>query len=66
MTTPGTHNDTYAESYHRDVNYLLTFYFCFTINLLTFAMQFFSNYARGKSPIECAGAEGHDTASMGG
>jgi len=45
MTTPGTHNDTYAESYHRD---------------------FFSNYAKGKPPSECAGAEGHDTASMGG
>eukprot|EP00002_Diphylleia_rotans_P018067 TRINITY_DN349_c0_g1_i3.p1 TRINITY_DN349_c0_g1~~TRINITY_DN349_c0_g1_i3.p1 ORF type:complete len:360 (-),score=80.94 TRINITY_DN349_c0_g1_i3:281-1360(-) len=45
MTTPGTHNDTYAESYHRD---------------------FFVNYANGKPPRECAGEEGHNTASMGG
>ena len=45
MTTPDSHNDTYAESYHRD---------------------FFANYARGISPERCAGAEGHDTASIGG
>ncbi len=45
MTTPGSHNDTYAESYHRD---------------------FFANYARGVLPDRCAGAEGHDTASIGG
>lgn len=45
MTEPGRHNDTYAESYHRD---------------------FFANYAKGISPENCAGAEGHDTASMGG
>jgi ADP-ribosylglycohydrolase len=45
MTTPGSHLDTYAESYHRD---------------------FFANYARGVSPERCAGAEGHDTASIGG
>jgi ADP-ribosyl-[dinitrogen reductase] hydrolase len=44
MTTPGTHNDTYAESYHRD---------------------FFSNWSAGKAPRECAGAEGHDTPSIG-
>lgn len=40
-----THNDTYAESYHRD---------------------FFANYARGTPVEQCAGDEGHDTASMGG
>lgn len=45
MTTPGSHDDTYAESYHRD---------------------FFAKYARGISPERCAGAEGHDTASIGG
>lgn len=45
MTTPNRHNDTYAESYHRD---------------------FFANYARGLPPERCAGAEGHDTASIGG
>jgi ADP-ribosylglycohydrolase len=45
MTTPGSHNDTYAESYHRD---------------------FFARYARGVPPERCAGAEGHDTASIGG
>lgn len=45
MTTPDSHNDTYAESYHRD---------------------FFANYARGVPPERCAGAEGHDTASIGG
>ena len=45
MTTPGSHNDTYAESYHR---------------------QFFANYARGVPPEHCAGAENHDTASIGG
>lgn len=45
MTEPDRHNDTYAESYHRD---------------------FFANYARGIAPENCAGAEGHDTASMGG
>jgi len=45
MTGPDSHNDTYAESYHRD---------------------FFSNYANGIAPEKCAGAEGHDTASIGG
>lgn len=45
MTAPDSHNDTYAESYHRD---------------------FFANYARGVPPERCAGAEGHDTASIGG
>jgi ADP-ribosylglycohydrolase len=45
MTAPDTHNDTYAESCHRD---------------------FFANYARGLAPEHCAGAEGHDTASIGG
>lgn len=45
MTEPDQHNDTYAESYHRD---------------------FFANYASGVSPENCAGAEGHDTASIGG
>ena len=45
MTAPDSHNDTDAESYHRD---------------------FFANYARGVPPENCAGAEGHDTASIGG
>jgi ADP-ribosylglycohydrolase len=45
MTEPDRHNDTYAESYHRD---------------------FFANYAKGIAPENCAGTEGHDTASMGG
>jgi len=45
MTEPDRHNDTYAESYHRD---------------------FFANYAQGIHPEKCAGAEGHDTASIGG
>jgi ADP-ribosylglycohydrolase len=45
MTAPDSHNDTYAESYHRD---------------------FFAHYARGVPPERCAGAEGHDTASIGG
>ena len=45
MTAPDSHNDTYAESCHRD---------------------FFANYARGLPPERCAGAEGHDTASIGG
>jgi ADP-ribosylglycohydrolase len=45
MTAPDSHNDTYAESYHRD---------------------FFANYARGLPPARCVGAEGHDTASIGG
>jgi ADP-ribosyl-[dinitrogen reductase] hydrolase len=45
MTEPDRHNDTYAESYHRD---------------------FFANYAQGIAPENCAGAEGHDTASIGG
>lgn len=44
MTAPDSHNDTYAESYHRD---------------------FFANHARGLPPERCAGAEGHDTASIG-
>ena len=45
MTAPDSHNDTYAESYHRDL---------------------FAHYARGLPPERCAGAEGHDTASIGG
>lgn len=45
MTEPDQHNDTYAESYHRD---------------------FFANYAKGVAPEQCAGDEGHDTASIGG
>ena len=45
MTTQGSHNDTYAESVHRD---------------------FFANYARGLPSEQCAGSEGHDTASIGG
>ena len=45
MTELGRHNDTYAESYHRD---------------------FFANYAKGVLPENCAGPEGHDTASIGG
>ena len=45
MTEPDRHNDTYAESYHRD---------------------FFANYAQGIASENCAGAEGHDTASIGG
>ena len=45
MTTEGSHNDTYAESYHRD---------------------FFANWARGVPAHQCAGATGHDTASIGG
>lgn len=45
MTEPDQHNDTYAESYHRD---------------------FFANYAKGVAPAQCAGDEGHDTASIGG
>ncbi|KAG1663735.1 hypothetical protein FOA52_006104 [Chlamydomonas sp. UWO 241] len=46
MTTPGSHNDTYAESFHRD---------------------FFSNWANGVPPEECArGTEGHNTAQIGG
>ncbi len=45
MTEPDRHNDTYAESYHRD---------------------FFSNYDKGIAPENCAGNEGHDTASIGG
>lgn len=44
MTTPDSHNDTYAESYHRD---------------------FFTNYAQGNKPMECAGKEDHNSASMG-
>ena len=45
MTEPDRHNDTYAESYHRD---------------------FFANYAKGVLPENCAGPDGHDTASIGG
>lgn len=45
MTESDRHNDTYAESYHRD---------------------FFANYAAGVAPINCAGPDGHDTASIGG
>ncbi len=44
MTEPDRHNDTYAESYHRD---------------------FFANYIKGFAPENCAGLEGHDTASIG-
>ena len=45
MTEPDLHNDTYAESYHRD---------------------FFANFSQGVHPENCAGSEGHDTASIGG
>lgn len=45
MTEPDRHNDTYAESYHRD---------------------FFANYAAGVAIDNCAGPDGHDTASIGG
>ena len=45
MMAPDSHEDIYAESYHRD---------------------FFANFARGLPPERCAGAEGHDTASIGG
>ena len=45
MTTEDSHNDTYAESYHRD---------------------FFANFAKGIPAEKCAGAQGHDTASIGG
>eukprot|EP00656_Telonema_subtile_P048505 TRINITY_DN5791_c0_g1_i4.p1 TRINITY_DN5791_c0_g1~~TRINITY_DN5791_c0_g1_i4.p1 ORF type:complete len:339 (-),score=58.02 TRINITY_DN5791_c0_g1_i4:169-1185(-) len=47
MTTPGSHNDSYAEAYHR---------------------QFFDNYLLNAVPLgpECAGAENHDTPSIGG
>ena len=45
MTTPGSHNDTYAESYHRD---------------------FFANFDAGVPREQCAGPEGHNTASIGG
>lgn len=45
MTSPDSHNDTYAESYHID---------------------FFANYASGVPPMQCAGKESHDAASMGG
>lgn len=45
MTEPDLHNDTYAESYHRD---------------------FFANYAKGLPVAQCAGPDGHDTASIGG
>ena len=45
MTEPDRHNDTYAESYHRD---------------------FFANFAQGVATENCAGTDGHDTASMGG
>ena len=45
MTTADTHQDTYAESFHRD---------------------FFANWAKGKPAQECAGAEDHNTASVGG
>lgn len=45
MTAEGSHNDTYAESYHRD---------------------FFANWVRGVPAHQCAGATGHDTASIGG
>ena len=44
MMAPDSHEDTYAESYHR---------------------EFFANYTRGLPPEQCAGAEGHDTASIG-
>ncbi len=45
MTTRDSHNDTYAESFHRD---------------------FFARWASGKPPRECAGEQGHNTASIGG
>ena len=45
MTTEASHNDTYAESYHRD---------------------FFANWSKGVPAERCAGATGHDTASIGG
>ncbi|KAL6078816.1 DUF608 domain-containing protein, variant 2 [Balamuthia mandrillaris] len=45
MTTPGSHNDTFAEGFHRD---------------------FFANYDKGVPLQQCAGKEGHDTASIGG
>jgi ADP-ribosylglycohydrolase len=45
MTSEDTHQDTYAESFHRD---------------------FFANWAKGKNTAECAGAEDHNTASVGG
>lgn len=32
----------------------------------SFHRAFFANYARGVPPADCAGAEGHDTASIGG
>ena len=69
MTTPGTHNDTYAESYHRDVRgieHQHLFYLYLSMHFFFFFLQFFANYAAGKPPSECAGEEGHDTASMGG
>lgn len=45
MTTPDSHRDTYAESFHR---------------------EFFKNFSQGILPKDCAGEEGHDTASVGG
>ncbi len=45
MTSADSHNDVYAESFHRD---------------------FFANFQRGVAPAACAGAEGHNTASVGG
>jgi ADP-ribosyl-[dinitrogen reductase] hydrolase len=45
MTSPDSHNDTYAESYHID---------------------FFANYTSGVPPMQCAGKESHDAASIGG
>lgn len=40
MTTPGSHNDTYASTCHR---------------------MFFSNYANGVPPAQCADNDGHNT-----
>ena len=45
MTTADSHQDTYAESFHRD---------------------FFANWNNGKPAKNCAGAEDHNTASVGG
>jgi len=46
MTTPGSHNDAYAEAFHR---------------------QFFHNHLIEGRPLEdAAGAENHDTPSIGG
>lgn len=54
LTTPGSHNDTYAEGYHRD-------FFSNYHRLL--------KKAQSPDQVDltrCAGDEGHDTASIGG